>query len=211
MQSELLFIIFAANICSLFMSPNLKRPRKILSPPPVKGFKPYGPDLDGKPAEPVMLLFEEYEALRLCDYDMLNHHHASQAMGVSRPTFTRIYASVRQKIARAFVEGRQITVEGGKVYFDSGWYHCSSCSCYFNNPEMQQAVTACPLCGSDAIGKAEGEPVSAFEIADTNDLCVCPACGLELLHQPGQPCGQQTCPSCHTRMRRKGTPGCRMP
>ena len=58
------------------MSPNLKRPRKILSPPAVKGFKPYGPDLDTKPAEPVMLLFEEYEALRLCDYDMLNHHHA---------------------------------------------------------------------------------------------------------------------------------------
>lgn len=76
---------------------------------------------------------------------------------------------------------------------------------------MEQAVTACPLCGSDTIGKAEGEPAYTSDAHEAEDLCACPACGLEIPHQPGQPCGQQTCPSCHTRMRRKGTPGCRMP
>ncbi len=193
----------------LLMSPNFKRPRKILSPPPVKGFKPYGPDLGGENGEPVMLLFEEYEALRLCDYDMLNHHHASQEMGVSRPTFTRIYASVRQKIARAFVEGRQITVEGGKVYFDSGWYHCASCTCLFNNPEMEPEVTSCPLCGSKDVGTSDALPENAYIYPGSEDVCVCPACGMEIKHQPGRPCGQQICPSCNTRMKRKGKPGCR--
>jgi hypothetical protein len=69
-------------------------------------------------------------------------------MGVSRPTFTRIYASARQKIANAFVEGKQISIEGGKVYFDSDWYQCQSCGCYFNNPEKDIKVEACPLCGA---------------------------------------------------------------
>jgi len=85
-----------------------------LNPPSIKGFKPYGLDSEGTAAEPVTVLFEEYEALRLSDYDSLNHHQASVMMGVSRPTFTRIYASALQKIAVAFVEGRQITIEGGK-------------------------------------------------------------------------------------------------
>ena len=130
------------------MSPRIKRPRKVLNPPIIKGFKPFGPGTADLNPEPVYLLFEEYEALRLCDFDMVIHNEASVIMGVSRPTFTRIYAAARQKIARAFVEGRQITIEGGKVYFDSTWYHCANCNCDFNNPEKEKEVECCPLCSS---------------------------------------------------------------
>ena len=119
------------------MSPRIKRPRKILNPPVIKGFKPYGSDSANQNTEPVFLLFEEYEALRLCDYDMINHLPASEIMGISRPTFTRIYSAARQKIAKAFVEGRQISIEGGKVYYDSDWYNCNKCGCDFNNPEKE--------------------------------------------------------------------------
>jgi Zn finger protein HypA/HybF involved in hydrogenase expression len=69
-------------------------------------------------------------------------------MGVSRPTFTRIYASALRKIAKAFVEGKQISIEGGKVYFDSDWFQCVTCKCYFNNPEKEEKPETCPLCGS---------------------------------------------------------------
>jgi predicted DNA-binding protein (UPF0251 family) len=133
------------------MSPRIKRPRKVLSPPIIKGFKPFGPGIASLNPEPVFLLFEEYEAIRLCDFDMVIHTEASIVMGVSRPTFTRIYAAARQKIARAFVEGRPITIEGGKVYFDSTWYHCSYCKCDFNNPEKEKDVEYCPLCGSTQV------------------------------------------------------------
>ena len=119
------------------MSPRIKRPRKILNPPVIKGFKPYGSESGNQNTEPVFLLFEEYEALRLCDYDMINHLQISEIMGISRPTFTRIYSSTRRKIAQSFVEGRQITLEGGKVYYDSDWYHCNKCGCDFNNPEKE--------------------------------------------------------------------------
>jgi uncharacterized protein len=130
------------------MSPRIKRPRKVLNPPVIKGFKPYGQLMDKKPTEAVYLLFEEYESLRLCDYDLENHLEASVIMGISRPTFTRIYAIARQKIARAFVEGRQIIIEGGKVYYDSDWYHCQQCGCDFNNLDKGLSVITCPLCGS---------------------------------------------------------------
>jgi predicted DNA-binding protein (UPF0251 family) len=129
------------------MSPRLKTLRKVLNPPVIKGFRPYGNGSELRDTEPVNLLFEEYEALRLCDYDRSNHYNASVIMGVSRPTFTRIYASALQKISVAFVEGRQISIEGGKVYFDSDWYRCSSCRCYFNNPQKNMVIENCPLCG----------------------------------------------------------------
>lgn len=130
------------------MSPRNKRLRKVINPPLVKGFKPFGPDVPKNNNEPIIMHIEEYEALRLCDYDQYNHHQASELMGVSRPTFTRIYALARQKIAKAFVDGRKISIEGGKVYFDSDWYQCQSCGCYFNNPEKDIKVEACPLCSA---------------------------------------------------------------
>jgi len=139
------------------MSPRIKTPRKVQNLPLVKGFKPYGPNSGKQKDEPVILLYEEYEALRLCDYEMCNHHQASVLMGVSRPTFTRIYASALQKIAKAFVEGRQISIEGGKVYFDSDWYHCDECDCYFNNPEKEKEIKNCPLCGNQGIAPFSSE------------------------------------------------------
>jgi len=107
------------------MSPRPKRLRKINNPPLIRGFKPYGLESKNIPDEPVFLLYEEYESIRLCDFEMLNHLDASAAMGVSRPTLTRIYAKARQKIAEALVKGHQIVFEGGKVYFDSDWYKCA--------------------------------------------------------------------------------------
>ncbi len=128
------------------MSPRPTRLRKVSSPPVISGFKPYGAKGAGRDAGTVFLHFEEYEAVRLVDFEMLNHYQASQEMNVSRPTLTRIYSKARHKIAVALVKGRQIIIEGGKIYFDSEWFFCNTCSCYFNNPEKQEAVKECPLC-----------------------------------------------------------------
>jgi uncharacterized protein len=191
------------------MSPRSKRLRKVINPPLIKGFKPYGPEAGKEKKEAVNLHFEEYEALRLCDYDMYNHHEASGIMGVSRPTFTRIYSSARQKIALAFVEGRQIAIEGGKVYFDSDWYHCTSCKCFFNNPEKEHKVENCPLCGSNLVSEAESETeVSTAEMKadECADFCVCPQCGYEQPHRHGKPCSHHVCPSCNVHLKRSSSP-----
>lgn len=195
-------LILQLNQCSLIMSPRIKRIRKVLSPPLVKGFKPYGPELPEQAKEAIMLFYEEYEALRLCDYDGYNHHAASIIMGISRPTFTRIYASVRQKISQAFVEGRQISIEGGKVYFDSDWFECNQCSSYFNNPEKQLSISACPLCGSEDIQIYSLETNGQIEKDNCHsNKCFCPNCGYEETNESGHQQTRNLCPKCNRRMK----------
>ncbi|WP_233202122.1 DUF134 domain-containing protein [Parabacteroides provencensis] len=99
------------------MSPRPKNIRKINNTPSVAGFKPIAFNSCCK--ETILLHFEEYEAIRLCDYEMKNQQEASVSMGVSRPTLSRIYTSARQKIAKALVRGVAIMIKGGVVYTDS--------------------------------------------------------------------------------------------
>lgn len=142
-----MFIIFVVNKCSKHMSPRTKRYRKLLTSPAVKGFTPFGPTVESN-KEQIVMLFEEYESIKLCDYDNLSHQEAAEIMEVSRPTFSRIYSAARKKVATSFAEGRQIAIEGGKVYFDSDWYHCHDCGCYFTNTKIDEYPSECGLCGS---------------------------------------------------------------
>ena len=91
------------------MSPRPKNIRKVNDMPAAAGFKPIG--LNGCCKNTIFLHFEEYEAIRLCDYEMKTQQEASVSMGVSRPTLSRIYVSARQKIAKA-LEQRTLTVNG---------------------------------------------------------------------------------------------------
>lgn len=140
------------------MSPRPTRLRKVSQPPAIAGMKPYGQLGEAEEKEAVFLHFEEYEALRLCDHQGLNHLEAARKMEVSRPTLTRIVSAARQKVARAIVEGRQLILEGGKVYFDSDWYLCKTCRCYFNHPEKQVPAEKCPLCSSPQIESYPSHP-----------------------------------------------------
>ncbi|NLA16068.1 MAG: DUF134 domain-containing protein [Bacteroidales bacterium] len=127
-----------------------KKLRKVINPPPVKGFRPMG-QKPGKDFTPIMLSYDEYEALRLTDYKMKNHLQAAMEMHVSRATFTRIYANARRKVATSLVEGKPIAFEGGAVYFNSDWYSCNRCSCYFNHPHKDLPEIICPLCKSSQV------------------------------------------------------------
>ena len=131
--------------------------RKITQPPTVSGFKPYGGTKSQQGSEVVFLLHEEYETLRLSDYEKCNHLRAAQIMQVSRPTFTRIYIAAREKIAKAFVEGRQIIIEGGKIEYDKDWFACKSCGCAFN--KQMEVPCNCPLCGSDDINQYNSDNI----------------------------------------------------
>ncbi len=78
------------------MSPRPRRFRNIDTPPRIQGYQPIG--ISGEHKNPVSLQIEEYESFKLVDYDGLLHAAGARKMGVSRPTFTRIYESVRKKI-----------------------------------------------------------------------------------------------------------------
>jgi uncharacterized protein len=169
------------------------------------GFKPYGNNITGNKTKVMFLHLEEYEAVRLCDFEMMNHCQAAHMMEVSRPTLTRIYARARKKIAEAFVIGKQIIIEGGKIYFDSEWYSCKNCSCFFNNPSKQQEISKCPLCGSpDFLNYQQTFEATEESLTRCRDICICPACGFETPHKFGLPCKSETCPDCGNHMIRKG-------
>jgi len=174
-----------------------KRIRKMNNPPHFKGFRPIGlPEGNN----PVILNYEEYESIRLSDFESYGQVEAARIMEISRPTYARIYESARRKISEAFILGKAIVFEGGKVYFDSEWYSCISCNCFFNHTEKEEEIRNCTLCGSTDIEQySENLPQSV-----TEDICVCPKCGNEKLHVPGTPCRQEICPECNCLMVRKG-------
>ena len=63
----------------------------------------------------------------MVNYQGLHQEQAAEKMGISRPTFTRIYNRALKKIARAFVECASIEIEGGHVEFEKQWYKCRKC------------------------------------------------------------------------------------
>ncbi|MFA7115657.1 MAG: Zn-ribbon containing protein [Bacteroidales bacterium] len=134
--------------------------RRMTSVPIISGFYPYG-KLVKKDTSPILIHYEEYESLRLCDYEKYNQSDAAEIMEISRPTFTRIYISVREKIAQAFVEGKSMKIEGGKVCFDNEWYRCTKCGSVFNNSNNEE-IFSCPLCGSEEFESVD-QPALANE------------------------------------------------
>ncbi|MCF8224351.1 MAG: DUF134 domain-containing protein [Bacteroidales bacterium] len=129
--------------------PRRRKLRKIVAPPGFRGYKPYG-FRGGRNNGHVDLLYEEYEAIKLVDYDLMNHLEASSLMGISRPTFARIYESARRKIAQALAESREIRTVYGNAYMDKTWYICNDCNARFTIPDSINHYT-CAICKSENI------------------------------------------------------------
>ncbi len=103
-----------------------RKSRKVVTPPRMKGYKPFGLPLCE--IETIKLRYEEYESIKMVDYDRLSQDQAASRMNVSRPTFTRIYNKALRTIAKAFVEGKAIEIDGGDYSFEQDWYRCSKCN-----------------------------------------------------------------------------------
>jgi predicted DNA-binding protein (UPF0251 family) len=89
--------------------PRPKRPRCIASRPAIKGFKPRGTTETGE----IILSLEEFEALRLIDFEGLDQSGAAKVMDVSRQTVGRILKTARNKVANSLVTAKRLTVQGG--------------------------------------------------------------------------------------------------
>ncbi|MEX1301748.1 MAG: DUF134 domain-containing protein [Desulfotignum sp.] len=94
--------------------PRPKRPRYIDAMPRVTEFLPRGIE----PAEEVILSLEEFEAVRLIDYEGLDQTRASEIMNISRQTVGRILRIGRFKLAKALVAGCHLKVSGGCYRID---------------------------------------------------------------------------------------------
>ena len=83
--------------------------RKIGCQPGDTYFKPRDTPLT-KSSE-VELALDEFEAIRLADFEGLYQVEAARKMGISRPTFGRIVGAARHKIAKALVLGKALKTQ----------------------------------------------------------------------------------------------------
>ncbi len=65
----------------------------------------------------IVVTLDEFEAIRLYDFEGLDQEKAAKRMKVSRPTFSRILSSARKKIAQGLVNLQALKIEGGCCKF----------------------------------------------------------------------------------------------
>ncbi len=123
--------------------------RKVATPPLMIGYKPFG--IPRNQLESIVVHYDEFEVVRLLDYEGLMQEQAAEMMQVSRPTLTRIYESARRKIARAFVEGKMITIEGGNVEFSGEWFRCKRCYKLIDGMPNHRKCEKCAHYGTDEL------------------------------------------------------------
>lgn len=72
---------------------------------------------EGNEQEEIVLQVDEYETIRLLDYEGMTQAQCANQMNVARATVTIIYENARKKIAQALVNGNSIVIDGGNVEF----------------------------------------------------------------------------------------------
>jgi predicted DNA-binding protein (UPF0251 family) len=123
--------------------------RRVALIPQVGYFKPAGIPL--RALEEVGLTVEEVEAIRLKDVERLQQEECAERMHISRPTFHRVLAAARRKVADALINGKAIRIEGGNFALPSQVFRCRRDGHEWQVPFEMMASgrsPACPRCDS---------------------------------------------------------------
>ncbi len=112
--------------------------RKVCSLPKKLQFNPEG---DCEALSVVIMTVDEYEAVRLIDYQNFSQTECSEYMGIARSTVQQIYNSARGKIAKALVEGLPLKIHGGEYRLCDGketYCGCGGCRKHAMQQEKKQ-------------------------------------------------------------------------
>jgi predicted DNA-binding protein (UPF0251 family)/predicted Fe-Mo cluster-binding NifX family protein len=91
------------------MTDRRRRTRCIELHPSHTCFKPCG--VRGRRLDTVTLQADEFEALRLMDYEGLYQDECARRMGISRTTLSRSLAQARRKVTDALLNGKTLLIE----------------------------------------------------------------------------------------------------
>jgi len=134
--------------------PKPKKNRFVEQPPAVTYYKPQGIPL--YQLEQVVLNVDEFEAIRLVDYEGLHLENAARQLNVSRATCARIIDSAHRKIGTAFTHGHAIRIEGGSFVLGKNRYYCRDCGSRWEieigaKTAAEAGSVACPSCRSGRV------------------------------------------------------------
>ena len=124
--------------------------RKIYNKPIIDLFKPAGIPLGQ--LQQICLTEDEFEAVRLADFEGLYQDQAAEQMNISRQTFGNILALAHRKIADSLVNAKALQIAGGTVTLVERMFHCTSCQHNWQVSCGTQSPSVCPACGNTVIG-----------------------------------------------------------
>ncbi len=103
--------------------PRPVRMRRVCCMPQDQKFGPLNNETSKRPS--IQMLVDEFETIRLLDYEGLKQEEAAVYMNVTRTTVTAIYESARKKMAQALIDGLPLEIKGGHF-------------CLYNESEQRQ-------------------------------------------------------------------------
>lgn len=137
--------------------------RRLSGAPACRTFKPTG--VPASSLEEVALALDEYEAIRLADFEGLYQEEAARRMGVSRQTFGRTIEAARGKVARALVQGLLLRIEAPEAEAEPfpamRALACAECAHHWDEPTPTGRPGACPACGCADVHRRRPGPAAA--------------------------------------------------
>ncbi|PKM51220.1 MAG: hypothetical protein CVV02_07635 [Firmicutes bacterium HGW-Firmicutes-7] len=91
--------------------------------------------------EDVCMTVEEYEVIRMMDYEGHNQEECAKAMGVARSTIQRIYDDARKKIADSLINGKSLKIQGGDYKLCSEFgeeFPCKRKGCHKRSQHLEE-------------------------------------------------------------------------
>lgn len=90
--------------------------RRICEKPKCRLFRPH--DIKSSGEDAVRMTLDEYECIRLIDYEGLTQEQCAAQMDAARTTIQAIYKSGREKLADSLVNAKELYIGGGNVVFE---------------------------------------------------------------------------------------------
>lgn len=130
--------------------PRPPKVRSVQGGPQATYFKPRG--IPARTLQTVVLGLDELEAIRLADLEGLYQEEGAARMQISRPTFGRLLAQARAKVADALFHGKALVFEGGAVLLGTAaGFECGQCGQRWQLPAQSAPPGECVSCGSERI------------------------------------------------------------
>lgn len=129
--------------------PRPRKCRKVCCVPEKNCFGPLDGGVDNNSF--IAMTLEEYETIRLIDYEGFTQEKCAEKMQVARTTVQAIYSEARNKLSKVLVEGKLLRITGGNYELCEGTeFFCECGGCHKHRQRRNQL---CKFNEDDKVGK----------------------------------------------------------